>query len=601
VEQQQARSLSILALTQGIAGGIIAGVVGFLYWQYPELIRQVSIGPLMGGLGIFSLLYFLGIHQLIKKRFLGLSALFLTLLTCSNLLLLISQTGGLESPFYSFWLLVIVMSGIFGPIHTLAMVTITTAYFAIVFTERSFEQPYIVSKIPLMMVTLAAIGLAEWVYSRGRKVATSKQRAESLSGKLSEEQLKAQALMSFMADGVVAVDHSLSIQLFNQAAQIMTGWDEASAQNMNYRFVMNLKTPDDKDVINETDPFIEAWNSKQPVVKDNLYMLTRAGRKIALSMSISPVFDTGGNASGAICVFRDISKEKEVERQRNEFISTASHEMRTPVAAIEGYIALAMNPAVATIDDRAKNYLSKAHDNTRHLGELFKDLLSITKIEEGEVAKNLVPVDLGKIVHDVVDDMQPVASQKGLSLTFTSGKSTGKTIMPIYTVVGDHERLREVTMNLIDNAIKYTAEGGITVSIAGNDNQVTVSVTDTGTGIPAEDIPHLFQKFYRVDSSATRTVGGTGLGLYLCRSIIERHNGRIWVNSVNGRGSAFSYSLPRIAATAPIVSPKTTPLKPAAQLVEAIPPNPTAPKIDGVTPPTQLIPQPIVTGGGAPK
>lgn len=598
MEQHRARSLSILALTQAILGGVIAVVIGFLYWRNPNIIQQLKVSPLMGGLGIFGLLYYLGVHQLIKKKALAWSALFLTLLSCSNLLLLITQTGGLDSPFYSFWLLVIVMTGIFSPFHTLAMVATTTAYFILNFANKDFSATYAAGKLPLLLVTLTAAGLAEWVHYQGRKAANSKLRADSLSGKLSEEQLKAQVLMSFMADGVVVVDHSLSIQLFNHAAQTMTGWDEASAQNMNYRFVMNLKTPDDKDVVNQTDPFIEAWNSKTPIVKDNLYMLTRAGRKIALSMSISPVFDPDGNPSGAICVFRDISKEKEIERQRNEFISTASHEMRTPVAAIEGYISLAMNPAVATIDERARGYLSKAHDNTRHLGELFKDLLSVTKVEEGNLAKNLVSLDLGKLVQDVAEDMKIVASGKGLSLTFTSGKSAGKTIMPIYNVMGDPERLREVTMNLIDNAIKYTSQGGITVSIEGTDDQVTVCVADTGAGIPAEDIPHLFQKFYRVDSSATRTVGGTGLGLYLCRSIIEMYNGRIWVNSAAGQGSAFCFSLPRLASsTAAVASTAAAPqpqLESAGQLVEALPPAPVR-----ATETSSTMTAPAVTAGGS--
>jgi signal transduction histidine kinase len=290
-------------------------------------------------------------------------------------------------------------------------------------------------------------------------------------------------------------------------------------------------------------------------------MLTRGGKKYELSISISPIYNAEQKVTGAIGVFRDISKEKEIERQRNEFVSTASHEMRTPVAAIEGYISLAMNAKVATIDDRAMNYLTKAHENTQHLGELFRDLLSITKLEEGLIAKHLAPVNLTSMLQDITGDMQLVASKKNLSVTFAASSATGKTITPIYTVMADPERLREVIMNLVDNAIKFTTEGGITLGLSGDAKTVTVRVQDTGPGIAAEDIPHLFQKFYRVDSSATRTVGGTGLGLYLCRTLVELFNGRIWVESEVGKGSSFNFMLPRIenqtqAATVPSALPQ---------------------------------------------
>jgi phosphoglycerate-specific signal transduction histidine kinase len=117
----------------------------------------------------------------------------------------------------------------------------------------------------------------------------------------------------------------------------------------------------------------------------------------------------------------------------------------------------------------------------------------------------------------------------------------------LYYVAVNSERLREVVMNLIENAFKFTSEGGVKITLEGNDAEVTVAVADTGLGIAAEDIPHLFQKFYRVDSSATRTIGGTGLGLYLCRRVVEAFNGRIWIESKLGEGSTFKFTLPRLS------------------------------------------------------
>jgi two-component system sensor histidine kinase VicK len=282
--------------------------------------------------------------------------------------------------------------------------------------------------------------------------------------------------------------------------------------------------------------------------------------------------------SGGIALFRDISAEKEVERQRDEFISTASHEMRTPVAAVEGYLSLAMNPAVATIDDRAKQYLEKAHSATQHLGQLFRDLLSVTKLEDNRLSPDEV-FDLTALVKDVVSDMKFEANKKGLEIQFGAEDQRIRgenTLMPVYATRANPQRLREVMTNLIENAIKFTPQGSIRVAIGGSNDTISVSVTDSGIGIAPEDIDHLFQKFYRIDNTATRTIGGTGLGLYLCRSIIERAGGRIWVESQPGSGSTFHFSLPRQASDKIGKTVTAAPPTPAvAPVSEAPAPTPT--------------------------
>jgi PAS domain S-box-containing protein len=385
----------------------------------------------------------------------------------------------------------------------------------------------------------------------------------SLSGELSEEQLKAQAILSNMGDGVIVVDQGKQIQLINQAAQNMTGWDADSASGIQYNSVLNLKTADDRELDDKLDPFQQAWGKGANIVESNLVMNTKGGHKVALSISVSPIYDNNHRVSGGIAVFRDISKEKDVERQRNEFISTASHEMRTPVAAIEGYIALATNANVSTIDERARNYLNKAHESTQHLGQLFKDLLQITKLEDNPGAKDAAQsiVNVSELIGAAVDDMQFAAKAKNLTLVYrtsNTGSLYERSIAPIYNVKINPERLREVVMNFIDNAVRFTPQGGITVTITGTDDLVTVSIADTGLGIAKEDMGHLFQKFYRVDNSATRTIGGTGLGLYLCRTVIEQANGRVWVESKVGEGTTFSFSLPRVDS-AEVAATQTTP------------------------------------------
>jgi signal transduction histidine kinase len=261
--------------------------------------------------------------------------------------------------------------------------------------------------------------------------------------------------------------------------------------------------------------------------------------------------DANQNITGLVGVFRDISKERAEESQRAEFISTASHEMRTPVAAIEGYLSLALNDKVATVDTRARSYLEKAHSSTQHLGQLFQDLLTSAKAEDGRLTSHPQVVEVGDFLEKLASDLRFAAEKKLLSMQFmfgsiaptTGGTSTTKTVRPLYYVSADPDRLREVVTNLFDNACKYTDKGGVTIGLTGDDKVVQISVKDTGAGIPPEDISHLFQKFYRVDNSTTRTIGGTGLGLFICRKIIELYQGKIWAESTLGTGSTFYINL----------------------------------------------------------
>ncbi|MDB5181432.1 MAG: hypothetical protein JWP13_195, partial [Candidatus Saccharibacteria bacterium] len=272
-------------------------------------------------------------------------------------------------------------------------------------------------------------------------------------------------------------------------------------------------------------------------------------------LRISPLMDNEKKVFAAVAVFRDMTLERAEESQRAEFISTASHEMRTPVAAIEGYLSLALNNNVSTIDSRARNYLEKAHDSTQHLGKLFQDLLTSAKAEDGRLTSHPTVIEMGEYLQRLTEDLKFSAVKKGLATEFVVGTSNfidasnegGKVIKPLYYVVADPERLREVVTNIFDNAVKYTDQGKVTIGLTGNNQVVQFYVKDTGPGIGAEDLPHLFQKFYRVDNSATRTIGGTGLGLFITRKIVELYQGRIWAESELGSGTTFFINLPRLS------------------------------------------------------
>lgn len=366
------------------------------------------------------------------------------------------------------------------------------------------------------------------------------------------EHINSDFILGAIQDGVVMVDKNNLIHTFNPAAAVITGWLAEEAVGMDYQTVLPLVNDKGEKLPAAGHPFAQVLASGQSVRDSHAQLATKGGKPLPISLIVSPVLDAAGRPSGNVVgVFRDIAKETEEEKQRSDFISTASHEMRTPLAAIEGYLALSLNPKTARVDENAKKYLEKASMSTKHLGELFRDLLTSSKAEDGRLISYPAVVEIGEILEQVSEAGRFHAKEKNLDLNYAVSSdpaNAGKTVRPLYYAYVDPNRIREVFQNIVDNAIKYTMEGGIEVRLTGDPNVTQIQVKDTGDGIPAEDIPHLFQKFYRVDNSTTRTVGGTGLGLFICRKIIELYNGRIWVESEQGKGSTFFINLPRLSS-----------------------------------------------------
>ena len=376
------------------------------------------------------------------------------------------------------------------------------------------------------------------------------------------QELSTEFLLSAIVDGVVLVGEDNSIHLFSPAASSITGWPAEEALGLDYRSVLVITDEHSQPYPPERHPFAQALKSHSTVKDSRGLLSARSGRLIPISLIVSPVVeDVDKMTTGVLGVFRDITAERQEESRRSEFVSTASHEMRTPIAAIEGYLALALNPKVAAIDPRARNYLEKAHTATQHLSQLFVDLLTSAKAEDGRLSSFAKVVELGEILEQIADAAKFSAQKKGLQLRYmisTNQDVAGhKTIRPLFYVYVDPNRVREVVQNLIDNAIKYTSEGSVTIAMTGDASVAQIQIRDTGDGIPEDDIPHLFQKFYRVDNSMTRTVGGTGLGLFISKKVIEMYNGRIWVESQVGKGSTFFINLPRLSTTQALQMQKT--------------------------------------------
>lgn len=407
----------------------------------------------------------------------------------------------------------------------------------------------------LAIYAVAGLGLALSIaaivisfISHKNRPATTEEK--TIANELSAVANRSELIINSIGDGVMSLDGQGSIELINPAAQKLLGWGKEEAMNLNYKSIIKLLNAQGQPVDGEQDPILEAMNTNQEYRTNNLTINTKSDQKFYTSIVVSPKSEQAGQ--GVILTFRDITKEVREEREQAEFISTASHEMRTPVASINGFLGLALNPKVSQIDAKARDFLTKAQAATEHLGRLFQDLLDVAKTEDGRITNVPKVLDIVPFVGEIVQGLTPKAEAKNLRINYLPNSTmanSDRTITPVIYTNLDNDHLREVTDNLIENAIKYTLRGEVTVNVStSGDDKVLISVKDSGIGIPAEDIPHLFQKFYRVDSEEVRAnqIGGTGLGLYLSRRLVEMMGGRMWVESEYKTGSTFFVELPRI-------------------------------------------------------
>jgi two-component system phosphate regulon sensor histidine kinase PhoR len=254
----------------------------------------------------------------------------------------------------------------------------------------------------------------------------------------------------------------------------------------------------------------------------------------------SPEESVRGNERirGAIAVFHDITRLKELEIIRQDFVANVSHELRTPLTTIKGYAETLLEGALK--EEVAFQFVQVIKRHTDRLTKIVEDLLMLSKIESKEFQLKIEFISLPDFINDVIDFVKEAAEKKEISISqskITSSQAVG----------ADRNYLEQIFINLLDNAIKYTHEKGrITISVTEMDpREIRFSIEDNGIGIPKEDIPRIFERFYRVDKGRSKELGGTGLGLSIVKHLVQAHGGKVWAESQLGRGSTFYFTLPK--------------------------------------------------------
>ncbi len=350
----------------------------------------------------------------------------------------------------------------------------------------------------------------------------------------------AKQLVENAADGICVIENGEMVY-HNQRLKELTGYD--AKQLVRISLEQHL-TPLDRKTITR---ILAESHRLLTTVEQEVKVLTRTGREIECELRIVPVQENGRNI--LLCYLRDISALKQAERTHAEFIAMVSHDLRTPLAAIKEAISLLAETAAHRLEDKQRRYLTIAREELDRLNRMIDNLIEASRMEAGRVILALEPLSIENLLNTALESLALLITKKNLKIE----KRLPAKIPP---VLGDRDRLLRVFNNLLDNAIKYSPEGGTIgieiepvdpeapilseTGILARTRYIKVTITDQGPGIPAEFLDRIFGKFERVDPHGP----GIGLGLAIVRSIIEVHHGKVWARSVLGEGARFSFILP---------------------------------------------------------
>jgi PAS domain S-box-containing protein len=355
--------------------------------------------------------------------------------------------------------------------------------------------------------------------------------------KAAREKEKDDAVLYSIGDGVFVVDKDKKIVMFNKAASEISGYSPEYAVGRRYddvlRFIYELNGK-------KNDKFIRRAfkTGKIQEMLNHSLLVTKRGRKIAVSNSAAPLKDKNENVTGCVIVFRDVTKEREIDKAKSEFVSLASHQLRTPLTSIGLYSEMLLKEEVGKLSKDQKKYLKEISKGNYRMVELVNALLNVSRLDAGIFDINAEPVDIKNILSSVFEDMSDEIKKKNLKLTKRCTKNIGKINL-------DQKLMRIIFQNLISNAVKYTPKKGkIGINIKKQNDDILIVVSDTGYGIPKYQQSKIFTKMFRADNIISKDTTGTGLGLYIVKSIVDKSGGKIWFESEENKGSIFYVSFP---------------------------------------------------------
>lgn len=537
-DARRGRLLNILLLgTLGATVLLLLWIVlyGALGWaKTPADVMQ----PLLGALGMLAGILFV---FLLNRQGLGRPAAWLFLLIITLVGTFADPDMGQVVNGYSsavYVVPIIISSVLLPPLSSFAVAGLVSVWIASLSLYLG-ELPNV-----FLMVIFFVIALVAWLSARSLQHVLDDlrainreldQRVDDRTRDLAEalarehaESSKNQAVLAGIADGVIVFDTNNRAIVANPAiGQILDQPSEAILG-------ADIQTLMDGSVGGADQEMIAGLLGDNAASRSSVQF---GWADKTLSVTFAPVTDDVDRVTGTVAVFRDFTREAEIDRMKSDFVSIVSHELRTPLTSIKGYLDLVLMGAAGALGKQQASFLEIAKQNATRLNELVADLLDISRIESGKIEFDVQVVSVAHLIAHVADSLRAEFDARDLALTVDVPEDLPE-------IFGDPGRLTQVLMNLMSNAYKYTEKGGATVRARVVRDVVQIDVVDTGFGISAEDREKLFTRFFRAQDRAVRQQPGTGLGLNITKSLVALHGGEIWVESERGRGSTFSFTLP---------------------------------------------------------
>jgi PAS domain S-box-containing protein len=349
-------------------------------------------------------------------------------------------------------------------------------------------------------------------------------------------------ILDSVADGIYGIDLDGRLTFINQAGARALGYSTDELIGRDVHLVIHYSHADGTLYSRATSPILQALRRREPVRMSNEVFWRRDGTSFPVEYSASPLIEDG-QISGMVVAFQDVSERRRLEKMKDEFISTVSHELRTPLTSLRASLGLISSGTLDKRPEKQRQMIEMAIGNCDRLVRLVNDILDFDSVERGNLSLDRQPVEAGDLLRRAIDVAFPSASQAHIDLRIEA---------PKVRVLADQERILQVLNELVANAIKFSPpETQIRLAAQPvSENEACFIVEDQGRGIAQEKLEHIFNRFQQGDASDSRALGGTGLGLALCRCIVEQHGGRIWAESTPGHGSRFQFTLPRAVVSA---------------------------------------------------
>lgn len=349
---------------------------------------------------------------------------------------------------------------------------------------------------------------------------------------------RTEAVLSSIGEGVIAVDETGSITVANAAAARMLGFSREGMIGMNYMEAVPQEENRGQEPVEKENRAVYKTLATKKIQSGVFHYYRHDTEKLPVSVTASPIMQGGKPSGGAIVVFRDITREMEIDQQKTEFVSLASHQLRTPLSAIRWYSEMVLSEKLGELSDKQKTYIEEVYTSNLRMIELVNSLLNVSRIEMGTFAVEPSEVDIHELIRGVVTELEPSINDKDQELI--QNYESAPQMLHI-----DKDLMRIVFQNLLSNAVKYTPEGGrIALAVYPKGNYLRIEVADNGYGIPEKQQPKMFGKLFRADNVKAKDTEGTGLGLYVIKSVVEKTGGQIWFDSTEDQGTTFYVELP---------------------------------------------------------